>query len=428
MELGQTRSAAALIPGSPGEVRQTAEGWKAHGVAAARVHDQLASLDDEGTWTGEAYDAYLTRFDRQLLHWSNAGDGLREGAHALFTWADALEWAQEEAARAITLWDEAEQQAATALAAHRAYVRELRVGQGLRHPEVEVPFVDPSGPAHEQAREVLFNARATLDVFARDCAVRLDQAAEAARMPLTEAEAATAAQHAVTEAVFTLAVVQPFQATMDMLAVSAQTLWEHPDIILELLGGAATFIGGAALAVGGGGLTVTGVGAIAGAPAVAAAGVGVAGVGAGLIGDAAGRWFRETDRTADARKGVDRGDGRDYEGKYSNGQETQPWVDKEKIGLDKFAAEEQVEVIRTKAKVGYDGAPQDGRYYDGLVRNPDGTFTAIEIKSGGAYDAYFRPGSTQRQFDAQVNDGAVARGQLNGESIEISRVIVRREP
>ncbi|PJI51824.1 hypothetical protein CTI14_53030, partial [Methylobacterium radiotolerans] len=81
-------------------------------------------------------------------------------------------------------------------------------------------------------------------------------------MPLTEAEAATAAQHAVTEAVFTLAVVQPFQATMDMLAVSAQTLWEHPDIILELLGGAATFIGGAALAVGGGGLTITGAGAL----------------------------------------------------------------------------------------------------------------------------------------------------------------------
>ena len=292
MELGQTGSATALIPGSPGEVRATAEAWKAHGVAAARVHDQLATLDDYGTWTGEAYDAYLTRFDRQLLHWSNAGDGLREGAHALFTWADALEWAQEEAARAITLWDEAEQQAATALAAHRAYVRELRVGQGLRHPEVKVPFVDPSGPAHEQAREVLFNARATLEVFARDCAVRLDQAAEAARMPLTEAEAATAAQHAVTEAVFTLAVVQPFQATMDMLAVSAQTLWEHPDIILELLGGAATFIGGAALAVGGAGLTVTGVGALAGAPAIAAAGIGVAGVGAGLIGDATGRSFR----------------------------------------------------------------------------------------------------------------------------------------
>lgn len=300
IELGQTRSATALIPGSPGEVRQTAEGWKAHGVAAARVHDQLASLADEGTWTGEAYDAYLTRFDRQLLHWSNAGDGLREGAHALFTWADALEWAQEEAARAITLWDEAEQQAATALAAHRAYVRELRVGQGLRHPEVEVPFVDPSGPAHEQAREVLFNARATLDVFARDCAVRLGQAAEAARMPLTEAEAATAAQHAVTEAVFTLAIVQPFQATMDMLAVSAQTLREHPDIILELVGGAALVIGGGAMMGGGGAVAVTGVGTVPGG-GLAWAGAGVAAAGLTAAGHAAGRWANESAQNAPER-------------------------------------------------------------------------------------------------------------------------------
>ncbi|WP_101845529.1 WXG100 family type VII secretion target [Zhihengliuella sp. ISTPL4] len=429
MELGQTRSAAALIPGSPGEVRATAEAWKAHGLAAARVHDQLATLDDEGTWTGEAYDAYLARFDRQLLHWSNAGDGLREGAHALFTWADALEWAQEEAARAITLWDEAEQQAATALAAHRTYVRELRVGRGLRHPDMDVPFVDPSGPAHEQAREVLFNARATLEVFARDCAVRLDRAAEAARMPLTEAEAATAAEHAVTEAVFTLAVVQPFQATMDMLAVSAQTLWEHPDIILELLGGAATFIGGAALAVGGGGLTVTGVGAIAGAPAIAAAGVGVAGVGAGLIGDATGRWFRETDRAADPRKGVDRGDGRDYEGKYANGQENKPWVDKEKIGLDQYADEHGAEVLRTKVRVDYDGSPQNGRIYDGLERNSDGTYTAIEVKSGeSARSSYNSAGSTQRQFDDSVNAGIPAHGKLDGDPIVITHVEVRYVP
>lgn len=430
MELGQNRSAAALIPGSPGEVRQTAERWKAHGTAAARVHDQLATLDDEGTWTGEAYDAYLTRFDRQLLHWSNAGDGLREGAHALFTWADALEWAQEEAARAITLWDEAEQQAAAALAAHRAYVRELRVGQGLRHPEAEVPFVDPSGPAHEQAREVLFNARATLEVFARDCAVRLDQAAEAARMPLTEAEAATAAQHAVTEAVFTLAVVQPFQATMDMLAVSAQTLWEHPDIILELLGGAATFIGGAALAVGGAGLTVTGVGALAGAPAIAAAGIGVAGVGAGLIGDATGRSFRETDRASDSRKGVDRGDGRDTGGRYANGQEIRPWVDKEKVGLDEYASEAGVDVIRRKVHVTYEGAPQASRSYDGLVKNNDGsnTYTGIEVKSGSAIDEYGRASSTQRQFDDAVNAGTPARGKLDGDDIIITRVESRDVP
>jgi hypothetical protein len=424
MELGQTHSPTDLVPGSVSDVRATAEAWKARSAAATEVRDQLATLDDDGTWKGDAYDAYLERFERQLLHWQKAGESLQAGASALFTWADALQWAQDEADRAITLWDEAEQQAATALAAHRAHIRELRVGQGLRHPEVEVPFVDPSGPAHDEAREVLFNARATLEVFARDCAIRLDDAADAARMPLTDAEAATAAQHAITEAVFTLTVVQPFQATMDMLAVSAKTLWEHPDIILELLGGAATFIGGAALAVGGGGLTVTGVGAVAGAPAIAA-GVGVAGVGAGLIGDAAGRWFRETDRSVDPRKGVDRGDGRDYEGKFANGQENRVWDDKEAIGLKKLEDDTGADVIRDKARVTFEGAPQNHRTYDGLVKNNDGsnTYTGIEVKSGSASSHHYGPGTTQRQFDDAINAGTPAHGRLYGEDIVVTRVV-----
>ncbi len=428
MELGQTQSATDLVPGSVSGARATAEEWKAHGAEATRVRDELAKLDDDGTWKGSAYEAYLDRFERQLLHWKRAGEWLRSGASALFTWADALQWAQDEADRAISLWNEAEQQAAAALTAHRTRMRELRVGQGLRHPEAEVPFVDPSGPAHDKAREVLFNARMTLEVYARDCAIRLDEAADAARMPLTDAEAATRAQHVMTEAMVDLAFVQPFQATMHMLAVSAQTLWEHPDIILELLGGAATFIGGAALAVGGGGLTLTGAGALAGAPGVVVAGVGVAGVGAAMVGDAAGRWFTESHGVSDRIRGLDRGDGRDYLGHFARGQNDKPWVDSEKIGLDKFADERSVVVIRTKVRVDFSNSPQNGRYYDGLVQNSDGTYTAIEIKSGSAYDDYFRPGSTQRQFDQSVNDGTSATGRLNGDDIVITRVIVRREP
>lgn len=311
------------------DVRGAAEAWKARSTAATQVRDQLSALDDDGTWKGDAYDAYVERFERQLLHWREAGDWLQAGAGALFTWADALQWAQDEASRAITLWDAAEQQAMAALVAHRAYVRELHVGQGLRHVQIDVPFVDPSGPARHEAEEVLFNARATLEVYARDCAVRLDDAADAARMPLTEAEAADAAQRTITAMVVDIAVVKPFQATLDMLAISAQTLWEHPDIILELLGGAATFIGGAGLAVVGGGLTVAGAGALAGAPALAIAGVGVAGAGAGVIGHATNRWLQESHTIADRTRGVDRGDGRDTGGHYATGQENKPWVDKE---------------------------------------------------------------------------------------------------
>lgn len=430
MELGQTQSAIDLVPGSVSDVRAAAEAWKARSTEATRVRDDLATLDDDGTWKGDAYDAYLERFERQLLHWKRAGDWLRAGASALFTWADALQWAQDEADRAITLWNEAEQQGAAALIAHRAHLRELHIGQGLRHPEVDVPFVDPSGPAHDEAREVLFNARATLEVYARDCAIRLDEAADAARMPLTDAEAATQAQHTMTEVIVNLAVVQPFQATMDMLAISAQTLWEHPDIILELLGGAAMFLGGAAVAAGGGAITVTGVGALAGSPALVVAGVGVAGAGATMIGDAAGRWSNERHAIGDRIHGLDRGDRRDYEGKFAKGENPPPWDDKEKIGLDQFAKREQAEVIRSKVKVDYEGSPQSGRSYDGLVKNDDGpnTYTGIEVKSGNAIDGYSRPGNTQRHFDEAVAGGTPARGKLDGEEIFVTRVEIEIVP
>jgi hypothetical protein len=57
-------------------------------------------------------------------------------ANALGNYANALEWAQAEAARAIELWNAAEAQAAAALVQHEEYVRGLRRGQGLRHVEV----------------------------------------------------------------------------------------------------------------------------------------------------------------------------------------------------------------------------------------------------------------------------------------------------
>ena len=429
MELGQTRSAVDLVPGSVAGVRARAEEWKARGVGADRVRVGLSGVDDDGTWKGDAYDAYLERFERQLLHWKGAGAGLLAGAVALFTWADALEWAQDEADRAIGLWEAAEQQAVTARGAHEAYVRELRVGLGLRGAEVDVPFVDPSGPAHEAAREVLFNARATLEVFARDCAERLDEAAGAAAMPLTEEEAGEEARRAVTVAAVDVTVVQPFQATMDALSAAAQTLGEHPDIILEMLGGVATVVGGGALIVGGGGVSLTGVGAVAGVPAVAE-GVVVAGAGAALVGDAAGRWFQESHGAAERVRGVDRGDGRDYAGTFAKGQQNKPWVDKEKIELDKVANDNAAELLRRKTKVDYDGSPQDGRYYDGLMKNDDGpnTYTGVEVKSGSAIDTYNRPGNTQKQFDDAVRAGTPAYGKLNGEEIVITRVETRVVP
>lgn len=103
MELGQTQSATDLIPGSSANARAAAEAWKKRSEAAVALRDHLAKLDDDGAWSGNAYDLYQERFERQLLHWKKTGTSLMDGASALYTWADALDWARDEADRAITL-------------------------------------------------------------------------------------------------------------------------------------------------------------------------------------------------------------------------------------------------------------------------------------------------------------------------------------
>lgn len=128
------------------------------------------------------------------------------------------------------------------------------------------------------------------------------------------------------------------------------------------------------------------------------------------------------------RHGVDRGDGRDDFGKIVSGDNRQ-WVDKEQIGLDTVAEVRGVEVHRTHVRAtieGHrlDGASADqGRYYDGLIRNADGTYTGIEVKSGTATRS-----TAQRGFDGAVSRETPAIATLNGERIRIVRVILENVP
>ncbi|WP_297743380.1 hypothetical protein [uncultured Tessaracoccus sp.] len=60
-----------------------------------------------------------------------------------------------------------------------------------------------------------------------------------------------------------------------------------------------------------------------------------------------------------------------------------------------------------------------GRFYDGLAKNPDGTYTAIEVKSGNA-----RLTPQQREFDTLVSRENPARAKLDGKEIVITKVIL----
>lgn len=427
MELGQTQNAVDLIPGSPSSARTGATEWRDIATRAGDTRAAFAKLDDDGSWSGAAYEKYVERFEQQLSYWQTTSDTFTAAANALDNYAGALEWAQGEAALAIELWNAAEAESAAALAEHKEYVSSLRQGTGIRHVEVDVPFVDPSGPAHREAQAVLANARYQLDVLATGYANTIGEAAEAAPLPLTPEQAQQALTDAVVRTVIEVAVVQPFLSTLNFLGGIAQTLWEHPDLVLEMLGGIIGIVGGGALIVGGGGLEVVTVGAgtPVAVPAIAG-GVAAAGAGATLLNDSLNRMFNEA-KTTDRQPGVDRGDGRDSFGHWTSRDPDAPIPDhalKEQQGLDDVAEVVDQDVIRDKIRTNYEGSGRTARYYDGLYRNPDGTYTGVEVKSGSAYDDYVRPGNSQRQFDSQVSPDNPAVGYLNGEEIKIVSVRV----
>ncbi len=109
----------------------------------------------------------------------------------------------------------------------------------------------------------------------------------------------------------------------------------------------------------------------------------------------------------------DRGDGRDpggrFTGKGGYGKSG------EATGLARYEAQEGRPVIKQQIRVSTDG--KDTRFYDGLSLKPDGTYDAVEVKSGGA-----SPDAHQRDFDARVRSGTPAKGILDGKSIIVTSV------
>lgn len=128
------------------------------------------------------------------------------------------------------------------------------------------------------------------------------------------------------------------------------------------------------------------------------------------------------DATEDLR-GVDRGDGRDFQGKFANGAGGQG-KDAEAQGLRQYEADTGDPVITQQVEARIPNLP--GRRYDGLVENPDGTYTGIEVKSGSAIARY--SGSQQQVFDQAVDSGTPATARLNGRTIKITATYLVKVP
>lgn len=432
-ELGMTKDPVALVPGSDAAAHTVASAWRSRSDSATALRDGLRDLEVDSAWRGYPYEKYLERAKYVRSSWQRCGEYLMSGAAALSAYGDALRWAQEEAARAIDLWEQAEAATVVSRQAHRVKVRELERDLGLRHVALDVPFIDGGADLRAQAVEVLTNARGVLDRYAVDAANAIHDAADAAPMETPKQAESTkhwAVAGAIGAVMFETAVLNPAIEQLNFVASMGNALIHHPDIFLELLGGVALVVGGGTMIGGGGGLVLTGVGAVPGGGA-AWAGVGVAATGLLAVSHAAGRWTNEA-AGDDATNVVERPPphpehgGRDVLGQY-NGDGQRPWVDTEKIGLDDLAEKRGLDIVRDKVRATIDGyhhrpdaTSDQHRYYDGLYQNADGTYTGIEIKGGtGTRDA------AQRGFDSTVSPERPATATLNGEKIFITRVILK---
>lgn len=172
-ELGQTYDPRALVPGDPASIRTNAGALKARSDHVEKAGDGLVDIDT-GAWTGPAAEEFRDKFSYEPNKWYLAADSLATAADALNTYAYVVEWAQQQAADAVRLWDAAQAETQNAQQSYQKAAAQAP-------PEHPVgPFVDTGASGRQNAIDTLSAARTQVDT-AGDVAARfLDQEADSA--------------------------------------------------------------------------------------------------------------------------------------------------------------------------------------------------------------------------------------------------------
>lgn len=117
---------------------------------------------------------------------------------------------------------------------------------------------------------------------------------------------------------------------------------------------------------------------------------------------------------------ADRGDGRDPSGRFTG--RGGYGKDYEERGLTEYEETTGRTVVTSQVRASFSGEDQ-GRFYDGLSENPDGTYQGIEVKGGSATRT-----APQRSFDERVAADNPAFATYNGKPIVITSVYVVNVP
>lgn len=418
--LGETRDPKKLIPGSASALVEQANAWAKTAKHAERTANALSKIGTPSGWTGDVAASFETRMKKLPKQWDAYAEACGMASVLLSDYADALTVAQSQAADAIAKWDEGE--AATAQAKHAFVLESNRYW--LQRPSMRgsMPaFVDSGASARAEAESILSDARTALRDEGDAASRRLSKVTASAPQ-VADPWATGAAILLATFLVYKQGAEERGADALNGVASFGNALIQHPDVLGELLLGIGGLAGGAAMVGGGIGGTFASFGfAVPVTGALATAGVGVFGAGATAIGDAIRRAGDYAGK--DSRVNYFEGQSRAPDGTYAkgNGGSRDPdWYGKEQKGLRQYEERTGDKVHNDQVLSKVKGS-DSGRYYDGLVRNPDGTYTAIEVKSGGA-----RLSPQQEKFDRLVSPENPAYAKLNGQTIKITRVELER--
>lgn len=176
-ELGETADPKQLVPGEPGEIRKSIQHLVTYGSTLLEIGDGLKRIDTGG-WTGDAADAYHRLFENEPDRWVHGGTAFHSAADAIGAYAGSLEWAQGQAAQAITLYEQGEQATREAKAQHEqaaTTAAQQAAAAGQPTPPAQ-PFIDPGDALRTQAGDMLHRARDQLVVAGDQAVAVVDQA------------------------------------------------------------------------------------------------------------------------------------------------------------------------------------------------------------------------------------------------------------
>ncbi|AGL14300.1 hypothetical protein L083_0790 [Actinoplanes sp. N902-109] len=260
-------------------IRANARTFSERATRAEAAGDGLVDIDT-GAWLGKAGEAFRDKFSYEPGKWYDAANSLQTAAGALTTYADVLAWAQQQAAEAIRLWNEADIRSDQGRRDYQTALARATPGH------VVPPFDDPGEAGRQAAQDTLASARRQVS----------DAAGQAASFLAAEADAAPEKSHWLDEAGDFFKDVGA--DVVNTLASFGNATLHHPGEFLT----AAAGIGLTMVSAGGDGLGIaldaTGVGAVVGVPLNVLSTAGVV-AGAGLTA-AAGASLMQHAATDDA--------------------------------------------------------------------------------------------------------------------------------